>query len=226
LSFGLFPLHTLAEANSEVSSAHKQRGLSLASLATLLSDDFSSRQCQVTGRLSRALFDEGCVFDGPDPDMPVKGLNKYLSASCNLFQHAESCCDLLGVGVVDNYGEHDTEGIIVLWRIEGVISLPWHPVIKPYFGATYFQRCANTNNHDDHSLITKATEWWSISAADAFLSTVPAWANSKFASAPALPATTLLERETLKDIMASLRDMSPTLVESTVFLGGQNRMML
>ena len=70
LTFGLLPLST--RANSDIASnartaaaARKVHNLPLNSLAALLARDFADKQCQVTGHLSRQLFDEACVFDGP-----------------------------------------------------------------------------------------------------------------------------------------------------------------
>lgn len=69
LTFGLLPLST--RANSEdahayaVAVARKTHNLPLVSMAALLARDFADKQCQVTGHLSRQLFDEACIFDGP-----------------------------------------------------------------------------------------------------------------------------------------------------------------
>mmetsp|Transcript_35645 Transcript_35645/g.72650 ORF Transcript_35645/g.72650 Transcript_35645/m.72650 type:complete len:334 (+) Transcript_35645:91-1092(+) len=238
LTFGLFPLTTLArpsEVKLIAANARKLRDLPLTSLAALLSDDFALRQCQVTGRLSREIFDESCIFDGPDPDMPVTGVGKYLSASRNLFNHAQSRCDLLGVGLVPappkylgdghdrkeptgTWAGHKGEGVLVLWRIEGTINLPWHPSIKPYLGATLFQRQCVSSEENGHGLITQATEWWSTSAADAFLSTVPAWRESGFASPAARPAATLRERLQPIELLASFRGVPRELLERTIFV--------
>lgn len=160
LTFGLLPLRTVA-AGPKAAAAPKAVGLPAAALASQLAHDFSARQCQVTGRLSRELFEENCLFCGPDPDMPVRGLGKFLSASQQLFSHARSKCELLAVGVVDSAtaaaavgsalpaaqgggrGSGGTDPppdqVVVVWRIEGTVNLPWHPEILPYFGVTLYE---------------------------------------------------------------------------------------
>lgn len=67
LTFGLLPLSTRAglNAHQRAAASRKAHNLPLGVVAALLARDFAERQCQVTGRLSRQLFDEACVFDGP-----------------------------------------------------------------------------------------------------------------------------------------------------------------
>ena len=176
LSLGLLPLSTVA---GQPSRAHgKALGASHDELLAALFRDFHDSQCQVTGRISRRHFSETCVFDGPDPDMPVKGLDKYLSAAATLFNHRQSRCEILGLA--SSPGDQGRLEPIVFWRIEGVVNLPWHPRIKPYVGATHFRT-------DADGLIVAAQEFWTITAFDAFVSTVV----SDFGAPPAAPASTL-----------------------------------
>jgi hypothetical protein len=68
LTFGLLPLSTRANsfnAHQRAAAARKAHNLPLGVVAALLARDFAEKKCQVTGRLSRQLFDEACVFDGP-----------------------------------------------------------------------------------------------------------------------------------------------------------------
>ena len=55
---------------------------------------------------------------------------------------------------------------IAHWRLSGHLKLPWRPAIKPYAGATLYEM-------DDDGLISSHTEAWSITAFDAFASTLP-----------------------------------------------------
>mmetsp|Transcript_45862 Transcript_45862/g.127296 ORF Transcript_45862/g.127296 Transcript_45862/m.127296 type:complete len:215 (+) Transcript_45862:624-1268(+) len=119
-------------------SPAKALGVSHDELLATLYADFSIHQCQVTGRLSKPFYSDACLFEGPDPDMPVRGLAKYCSASSNLFDHALSTCDLLAIGEATDRATGETLPV-VFWRIEGVVNLPWHPTIKPYVGATIFR---------------------------------------------------------------------------------------
>ena len=206
LSFGLLPQRqSFVGCDSTTSGSFAQakvQDVTCEQVLAQLAEDFVTRQCQVTGRLSRAWYAEDCRFDGPDPDMPVVGLGKYLAASTNLFCHAASRCDLLGVGYIQH--DDDTFGfdevavrgdasepggdfggmLVVLWRIEGTVNLPWQPTIKPYHGATFFQRAPNTG------LLVEAHEYWSISALDAFASAAPGLAG--LGEPPAPPAPDLL----------------------------------
>lgn len=62
---------------------------------------------------------------------------------------------------------------VVVWRIEGVLNLPWAPPIKPYFGASVFRL------NDENGLIESVREYWSISALDAFASAILPWCVSR-----------------------------------------------
>jgi hypothetical protein len=191
LSFGLLPqrqsfVGAEAAASGDFSQVKVLRATRERVLAQL-AEDFATRQCQVTGRLSREWYAEACRFDGPDPDMPVVGTAKYLAASSNLFRHAESRCDLLGVGYVEppatSIFHAQTSGafgdtFVVLWRIEGTVNLPWHPTLKPYYGATFFWRDSETG------LLVESREYWSLPAVDAFLSAAPGFGDIGESPAP------------------------------------------
>jgi len=266
LTLGLLPLSTVAAGAHArgVGAAEKARGLSLEALASRLADDFAVRHCQVTGRLSRDLYEEDCTFDGPDPDMPVTGLGKYLAASQHLFQHGpgRSRCDLLGVGVVapasTTQGRPEERvggarqgwrmpawgaapaweapkggGVLVLWRIEGTVNLPWHPAIKPYYGCTLYERRRRPEEGEvdgEHAavggawgVVGRATEWWSVHAWDAFGAALPpAWTlglTQRFGEPPAPSALTILENAAdEREILAALKGLPDALVQSVQFL--------
>ena len=142
----------------------------------------------ITGILNTTIYRDDCFFDGPDPDMPVRGLRKYLSAASKLFDHHESYADLLDLKVLSkttsaaNYFDTKfkdgitTSNVIkskrrspsserkieVKWRIGGVIMLPWKPKIKPYTGRTIY-------HIDENGLIYYHEEKWDISVWEAFI---------------------------------------------------------
>ena len=93
--------------------------------------------------------------------MPVRGLRKYLAAVSKLFHASLSHCTLIAIDVVD-----DGNAIVARWRLEGVLRLPWRPSIKPFLGSTRYELEPETG------LIVGHVEEWSISALDAFVSTV------------------------------------------------------
>ena len=151
-----------ADYLSPVSSARmagKQTHLPLDVLLDIIREDFDKRQYYVSGQLTKSIYSEDCVFDGPDPDVPVRGLKKYVSATSNLFDRRRSRIDLLHAEVVDE------SRIRAFWRLEGVLRLPWRPSIKPYLGST-------TYTMNEFGLISEHFETWSISALDAFASTL------------------------------------------------------
>jgi hypothetical protein len=110
----------------------------------------------ITGRLSTELYRDDCLFDGPDPDMPVRGLRKYLQAASQLFEYRTSTAVLLQL-------KHDeaTDLIHADWRIQGVLRLPWKPALPTWHGTTTYHR-------DEQGLIYKHTETWELSVVQAF----------------------------------------------------------
>ena len=120
----------------------------------------------ITGRLSTELYRDDCFFDGPDPDMPVKGLRKYLNAASQLFETKSSVAELL-----DLKHEEETDLIVATWRIKGVLHLPWKPQMPEWTGTTTYYR-------DEDGLIYKHVETWDLSVLQAFLTTLwPELAN-------------------------------------------------
>jgi len=154
--------------------ADKACHLALEDVAGVLKDDFAVRRANINGRLSREIFDDDCLFDGPDPDMPVRGVHKYCSAISGLFDRPSSACVLVGEPVVDK-----VEGTVVChWRLSGRLRLPWRPAFKPYLGFTTY--------HVDPAsgLVCAAVEQWSISAVTAFASVLVPFAVQHVAEAP------------------------------------------
>ena len=92
--------------------------------------------------------------------MPVRGLRKYLSAASQLFDRKKSRADILSLDC-----DQTNRKITVTWRIEGILNLPWHPIMKPWTGSTVY-------SIDDSGLIYSHIEKWDISVIDAFLSTL------------------------------------------------------
>jgi len=143
----------------EISLENKLVGLSAEQVMPIISKDFTRRKYYITGALSRELYRDDCRFEGPDPDLPIVGLKKYTDAASNLFDRKKSTCDLLSIEVLDS------RRIQAEWRLEGVLRLPWKPAIKAFLGRTTFSL-------DDNGLIQRHEEDWSITAWDAFISTL------------------------------------------------------
>eukprot|EP00747_Dinoflagellata_sp_TGD_P178611 gnl/TRDRNA2_/TRDRNA2_27849_c0_seq1.p1 gnl/TRDRNA2_/TRDRNA2_27849_c0~~gnl/TRDRNA2_/TRDRNA2_27849_c0_seq1.p1 ORF type:complete len:497 (-),score=46.70 gnl/TRDRNA2_/TRDRNA2_27849_c0_seq1:226-1716(-) len=149
----------------------KTKHLALNEIAALIHKDWTGngqgRGYYVTGALTKEIYDEECIFDGPDPDMPVKGLRKYLLAASHLFDSRKSRADLT------RPIEYDTESgtVTAYWRLQGVINLPWHPQVKPWTGSTTY------HVDPESGLISSHREEWDISVPDAFISTLFPWLN-------------------------------------------------
>ena len=138
-------------------------GLSVEEISKIILSDWkthSNKGYYITGLLTKSIYRDNCLFDGPDPDMPVRGLRKYLSASSQLFDRRVSCATLCDI-------QHSTENrtIVVKWTLEGVLNLPWHPTICPLRGNTKYIL-------DKSGLIERHIEEWEVSTLVAFWSTL------------------------------------------------------
>ena len=178
------PIPTLPGTQQMViSTALKQTGLSIDAIADIIKRDWKSQAnirdltsgkgYYITGKLSREIYRDDCFFDGPDPDMPVTGLKKYISSTCQLFDHKASRADLISLE-----SNEDQRTVTVHWRLEGILNLPWHPILKPWTGHTTYMI-------DELGLIDKHVEKWDISVVDAFVSTLFPFLN--YGAPPAEP---------------------------------------
>jgi hypothetical protein len=94
------------------SAAQKSKGLSLEELSEILRNDWraeaevestsstehkhknNNKGYYLTGRLTTAVYRDDCLFLGPDPDLPLRGLRKYLGVASNLFEYKTSVATL------------------------------------------------------------------------------------------------------------------------------------
>lgn len=141
-------------------ACEKRIGLSVQETADVIREDWreeTNKSYYITGKLTTAIYRDDCFFDGPDPDMPVKGLRKYLNAASQLFDQRQSFTELLSLDV-----EGDT--IVAKWKMQGILMLPWRPVLPEWTGTTTYYR-------DEVGLIYKHSETWDLSVAQAFIRT-------------------------------------------------------
>jgi hypothetical protein len=143
----------------------KLKGLSLESVENLIKQDWlgkhpsGSRGYYITGKLSSQIYRNDCFFNGPDPDMPVRGLRKYLSAAAHLFDQGKSHAEMLDIS-----RNEENRTVTVKWLLGGILMLPWRPKVNDWTGSTtYFL--------DPDGLIYKHNEEWNISVWEAFIST-------------------------------------------------------
>jgi Uncharacterized conserved protein (DUF2358) len=138
----------------------KQVGLSTEQLIEVLRRDWreeTKKGYYVTGRLTTSVYRDDCLFDGPDPDMPVRGLRKYMNAASQLFDHKSSFSELLSL-------QEEGGALVATWRFNGTMRLPWRPTMPEVIGRTTYLR-------DKSGLIYKHIESWDISAYEAFVRT-------------------------------------------------------
>mmetsp|Transcript_20146 Transcript_20146/g.29910 ORF Transcript_20146/g.29910 Transcript_20146/m.29910 type:complete len:305 (-) Transcript_20146:814-1728(-) len=141
------------------------RHLEIATIAQLIKQDWkpsTHKGYLITGRLNHTLYRNDCFFDSPDPDMPVRGLNKYVCAARDLFDYKSSEAHLMDLAIIDN-----TKKIIqVRWKLQNaVLRLPWKPMLPTWTGRTTYYL-------DDNHLIYRHEDTWDISALEGFARTL------------------------------------------------------
>lgn len=150
-------------------SIFKYRNLPVDEILRVIEDDWcieNNMGYYITGRLNSTIYRDDCLFDGPDPDMPVRGLRKYLAAASHLFEAKNSFAKLNKLQVVDHDKGKYGHGVIVAhWQLGGVLMLPWRPKVKPWSGWTKY-------HFDEDGLIAFHEEGWDISVLEAFIGTM------------------------------------------------------
>ena len=150
--------------------AEKTRHLPVDEILHRVKMDWTGGACEsrgyyITGKLDSTIYKDDCLFTSPDPDMPVRGLRKYLSAAAQLFDQRESCAELVSISCNEKGGEMGHGIVEVEWRLSGILNLPWHPEVEPWTGQTRYHL-------DDEGLIYLHEEEWDISVWRAFICTL------------------------------------------------------
>ena len=148
----------------------KHRNLPLETIEQIIIEDWSlsnKKGYYITGKLNSTIYRDDCLFSGPDPDQPVRGLRKYLGAASNLFDSANSYATLTDVRIVkdDDLFRNSKETVQVCWELKGVLMLPWRPKLKPFSGWTKY-------HFDDDGLIVHHEEGWNIGVVEVFIATI------------------------------------------------------
>ena len=88
----------------------------------------------VTGKMSTHIYRGDCEFVSPDPDLPLKGLRKYIGVASHLFDSKASYSKLLSLGELDrrnndNDERKDGEAFVLKaeWKMSLTLNLPWKP---------------------------------------------------------------------------------------------------
>lgn len=143
-------------------TCQKHTHLTLSEIKQTIQKDWHEHNLKgyyITGKLNTTIYRDDCLFDGPDPDMPVKGLVKYLSSASQLFDVKMSESELRSLKL----GE-EPNTIVATWRMEGVLRLPWRPSLPTMTGTTTYYL-------DEDALIYQHIETWDMSVQEAFLKT-------------------------------------------------------
>jgi Uncharacterized conserved protein (DUF2358) len=166
---------------SKFSCEEKTLGLTTSQLVEAIRRDWreeTGKGYYITGNLNTTIFRDDCLFAGPDPDMPVQGLRKYLNAASQLFDRSKSCADLLSLDT-----SLDASGntvVVARWRMNGVLRLPWKPTLPEWTGST-------TYHFDNKGLIYLHEETWDMSVWQAFMKTFAPKISERIWPDPATP---------------------------------------
>lgn len=129
-------------------------GLSISQLRDIVEEDFVTGQYYVTGKLTKSIYADDCVFT--DPTVNVKGVDPYMEAVAQLFDPAASRADLISLDIEDDHT------LKLKWRLAGKLQLG-DLSFKPYTGTTLYVTGPD-------GLISQHTETWDISPVDVFVS--------------------------------------------------------
>ena len=154
----------------------KIKNMSISEILRIIESDWNvhnDKGYYITGKLSSKIYRDDCHFDGPDPDMPVTGLRKYLGAASQIFDRKKSFAKLIKLKI-DEEAEEQIENtsregggkfghgtIVAYWHLRGELRIPGKPKIKPFTGWTKYHL-------DEDGLIAYHEEGWDISPLEAF----------------------------------------------------------
>jgi hypothetical protein len=159
--------HRPAGTNKKTNSI-KYNGLSLSQLYVLVLDDWKpetdGKGYYITGKLTTQIYRDDCLFLGPDPDMPIHGLRKYVGVASHLFDYDTSRATLHSLDTV--LDDFDTcQALVAKWTMSGILRLPWKPSLPTFSGQT-------TYHIDEGGLIFCHEEKWDCSVIRAFCHTL------------------------------------------------------
>lgn len=125
----------------------------------------------ITGKLTTQLYQDDCLFLGPDPDLPIHGLRKYVGVASHLFDYDTSSATLHSLEMVQDDQNNTEKKFVAKWTMSGILRLPWRPALPTFSGETIY-------HIDKEGLICCHEESWDCSALRAFCYTLlPQFSN-------------------------------------------------
>ena len=143
--------------------APKLTGLTLQQMRDLVEEGLSKTSWFVTGEVDPRLFAEDFTFK--DDSVATSGIKSYAMGVRKLFDQATAKAELIAVEVVAGQTTSEAPKVVVAWRLEGGVNLPFKPKIKPYVVTTTF-----TLNSE--GLIDSQLDEFSVPGWDLLLSTI------------------------------------------------------
>jgi hypothetical protein len=167
---GPLQAHRPAGTNKKTNTI-KYKGRSLAELYDYVLQDWKpetdGKGYYITGKLTTPIFRDDCWFLGPDPDMPIHGLRKYVGVASHLFDYDTSRAILQSLEMIP-----EENALIAKWTLSGILRLPWRPALPTFSGTTIY-------HIDNDGLIFSHEESWDCSVMRAFCHTLfPDLANA------------------------------------------------
>ena len=186
--------HRPAGTNNKLNKV-KYKGLSPKQLQEYILNDWKAETGKgyyITGKLTTAIYRDDALFLGPDPDLPLSGLRKYVGVATHLFDYHSSSTELESLEIIQNNNtntnnnnnnnnkdvkeeleeEEETNlALVARWKLRGKLRLPWRPILPTLSGKTIY-------HIDNEGLIYCHEESWDSSALEVFCCTfLPKIAN-------------------------------------------------
>jgi hypothetical protein len=133
----------------------------------------------VTGKVDPRLFADDFTFK--DDSVATSGIKSYATGVRKLFDQATAKAELIAVEVSLGQTSSEPHKIVIIWRLEGGVNLPFKPKIKPYVVTTTFTL-------NEQGLIDSQLDEFSVPGWDLLLSTL---LGPSFGAAPAADVETL-----------------------------------
>lgn len=140
----------------------KTKNLPMADLLDAIRRDWTiGKGYYIHGKLSTHIYRDECEFSGPDPDMPVVGLRKYLGVAPLLFDQKKSWTKLHRLEIASSHE------IRASWTMRATLRLPWRPELSEWSGTTTY------HVGEQDGLIYRHVETWDLTVWQAFMEILP-----------------------------------------------------